>query len=270
MMGLATCALLALVAQSVDHERGAWSSEMRQARPAAKPAALARPATAARPSSGLVGITLWRLRPSQASDQARILVHEDDTNREMTPERIRTSTMLFPNDRLRLTIESARRGYLYVISRERYRDGSVGVPYLIFPSKRILGGQHAVEPGRIVEIPEPTNRRPYLTLRRSRPDHAFEEVIVLVAPQSLPGRYLVESQPLALDAAEVERWRQQWGGPTRVLESRSSGLWTPAEKTAAATGSLLSPQDPAPQTLFRIERPADQPILVPIQLRLAE
>ncbi|MGH9801849.1 MAG: hypothetical protein ACRD82_15915, partial [Blastocatellia bacterium] len=103
------------------------------------------------------GITLWRLRPATAKDdkQVRLFKHNKDETKvvQWTPERISMDTPLAVGQRVRLSIESARTGYLYVINRELYADGSMGEPYLIFPTARLRGGENKVSIGRIVDIP---------------------------------------------------------------------------------------------------------------------
>lgn len=243
-----------------DRERRVWSTEFRKARVAERAAH----------APTLVGVTLWRLRGSRAADQARVIVHEEEEKREMTPERITANTTLFPNDRLRISIESSRPGYLYVISSERYRDGSAGAPYLIFPSRRIRRGEHAVQAGRLVELPEPENRRPYFTVKRSRADHVAEELLILVTPRPLDGVAAIESQPVALQREQVEAWRKRWGGQIRRIETAPGQAWTKAEQQAAQGRQTLRPEDPSPQALYRQPGRPDMPVVLAVELRLAE
>ena len=44
------------------------------------------------------------------------------------------NTPLRDGDRMRLSIEAPWDGYLYVLNREQYADGSTSDPYLIFPA----------------------------------------------------------------------------------------------------------------------------------------
>jgi hypothetical protein len=43
-------------------------------------------------------------------------------------------------------------GYLYVIDREQYEDGTLGEPVQIFPTTRTRGGDNSVKPGSLIEI----------------------------------------------------------------------------------------------------------------------
>ena len=79
--------------------------------------------------------------------------------------------------RVRLSIESARTGYLYVINRELYADGSTGEPYLIFPTTRLHRGDNKVTIGRIevtaVSTAPDTKQRP----GSRRPAMSLEEYL---------------------------------------------------------------------------------------------
>jgi len=98
----------------------------------------------------VVGVTLWRLRPANRADAGeRLIVHDDNATTEWLPERISANTKLVQGDRLRISVEAVRAGYLYVIDREQYADGTLGEPYLIFPTKRTAGGDNEVAIGRL-------------------------------------------------------------------------------------------------------------------------
>ena len=134
-----------------------------------------------------VGVTIWRLRPAGRADSGeRIIVH-DDNAREYVPERISANTKLSAGDRVRISVEAARNGYLYVIDRELYADGTLGEPYLIFPTTRTLNGDNQVRVGKLAEIPAQDDSPPFFTIRKSRPDQVAEMVSVLVSPTPLEG-----------------------------------------------------------------------------------
>src|SRR5918999_2173262 len=119
----------------------------------------------------VVGVTIWRLRPANRSDAGeRLIVHDDSSTREWLPERISANTRLVQGDKLRISVEAVRGGYLYVINREQYADGSVGEPYLIFPTTRTAGGDNEVAIGKLIEIPGQDDAPPFFTMRKSRPD----------------------------------------------------------------------------------------------------
>src|SRR5437867_180490 len=83
-----------------------------------------------------------------------VVAQDDDGSEvEWTPERIEEDTPLNPGDKVRLSIESlSRAGYLYVIDRAQYADGTLGEPLLIFPTLR-TSNKNRVKPGRLIYIP---------------------------------------------------------------------------------------------------------------------
>jgi hypothetical protein len=171
--------------------------------------------TAATPGAAaesVVGITVWRLRPSGSADdkEARLLEHEGTRETEWTPERVGSETALREGDRVRLSIEVPRDGYLYVIDRERYSDGRVGGAYLIFPTAHTLDGNNKVTAGRVIEIPAQEDSPPYFTLSRSRADHVAEVVSVLVTPTPLAGVTPGQSA-IKIPEGQMSLWEKQWG-----------------------------------------------------------
>ncbi len=102
----------------------------------------------------VIGVTLWRLRPSRKADTGeRIITHDGPESMEWLPERVASNGRLAEGDRIRMSIEAARTGYLYVVAQEQYADGSKGEPYLIFPTTRTRSGDNSVSAGRVIENP---------------------------------------------------------------------------------------------------------------------
>jgi hypothetical protein len=220
-----------------------------------------------------LGLTIWRLRPAKTTDTgARIIVHHDAETVEWTPERITAHTPLNLGERLRFSFEAPRAGYLYVIDREQYADGSTGEPSLIFPTTRTRGGDNRVEPGKLIEIPGQDDRPNYFTLRQSRTDQAGELLTVIVSTQPLPGLE-IGAQALQLSASQVRQWEQQWGARTETFEMAGGAgkTWTKAEQEAGANGTRqLTQEEPGPQTIYRVAVKPDAPLLVQVGLRYSQ
>ena len=197
----------------------------------------------------VVGVTLWRLRPANRSDSGeRLIVHDDSAVSEWMPERISATTRLVQGDRLRISVETVRAGYLYVIDREQYADGSVGEPYLIFPTTRTSGGDNKVAIGRLLEIPAQDDSPPFFTMKKSRPDHVAEVLSVIVTPAPLE-EVQITDKAQKLSNAQVAGWEKAWGTSVGRLEMPTMGqTWTKAEKDA--TTRALTASAPAPQLVF--------------------
>ncbi|MBI3423440.1 MAG: DUF4384 domain-containing protein [Acidobacteria bacterium] len=220
-----------------------------------------------------LGLTIWRLRPARTTDTgARIIVHQEAETIEWTPERIAANTPLSLGERLRFSFEAPRAGYLYVIDREQYADGSMGEPSLIFPTLRTRGGDNHVEPGKLIEIPGQDDRPNYFTLRQSRADQAGELLTVIVVAQPLPGLE-IGTQALSLSPTQVRQWEQQWGAQTETFEMAGGAgkAWTKAEQEAGAGGTRqLTQEEPGPQTIYRVAVKPDAPLLVKVGLRYGQ
>jgi len=218
----------------------------------------------------VVGVTVWRLRRSTAADTGeRLIVHEGADAVQWLPERISANTKLAEGDRLRISLEAARTGYLYVIDREQFADGSLGEPYLIFPTTRTLNGNNEVKIGKLIEIPSQDDAPPYFTLRRSKPDQVAEVMSVLVTPAPLPG-FQISDKAQKLSETQVAVWEKSWSAQvgTLELEGGTGKTWTKEEKSAGADPAKVLKRDgPPPQTIYyRPTAKSNEPMLVNVNL----
>jgi hypothetical protein len=216
-----------------------------------------------------LGLTIWRLRKAVSADNgARILVQDDNGPTEWTPLRVAASTPFVAGDRVRMSIESSMEGYLYVIDREQYKDGTLGEPVQIFPTTRTRGGDNSVKPGSLIEIPAQDDRPNYFVLRTSRTDQVGELLTVIVTKQpidSLP----TGSKPLALSRDRVVEWEKTWGGLVEhfELDGGEGKTWTEAEQAVGADATRqLTQEDAPPQTVYRIAHEPPLPLLVNVRL----
>ena len=219
-------------------------------------------------SKGQIGLTVWHLRlPKKVDTGARLLLSGDE--REFVALRATTSRPLQPGARVRLSVESARNGYLYVIDREVFADGSVGPATLIFPRRNMRGGDHKVRPGQLIDIPGQTDNPNYFTASPSRRDQIGELLTVLVVDKQLPLE--IGNLRTRIAASDLAEWERKWGGGVRRFDMKGGDgeQWTNEEKEAAAPTSdhRLTQDGPAPQTLFRFPEGYDEGLLISVTLR---
>jgi hypothetical protein len=225
------------------------------------------------PTTEEIGITIWRLRPSRDGDQGgRVLVLDGLKQTQYTPERIEANTPLNVGDRVRITVESPRQGFLYIIDREQYQDGSFGEPLLIFPTLRTRGGDNRVMPGRLIDIPAQEDQYSYFTAAPagSRRDQVAEVLTFMLVTTPLPLQ--IADQPIKLAEQQVAGWEKLYGGVAETLElvGGAGRVWTNEEKLAGmANGRQLTQGGPPPQTVYRVARKAGAPLLVTVPLRYA-
>jgi len=220
-----------------------------------------------------IGVTLWRLRPSSGRDVgARVLVMENSQTTQWTPQRIEIDTPLQIGERVRLSVESPREGYLYVIDREQYADGTLGDAYLIFPTLRTRDGDNRVRAGRLIDIPAQEDNPSYFTLVPSpnRTDQVAEVLTIFVSPQPL-GDLELGQNPIKLSKSDVTKWERNWSTGFERFEmiGGAGQLWTSAEKEASARSSsrLLTQEEPTPQTVYRVASKAKNTFLITVPLR---
>ncbi|MGH9846191.1 MAG: DUF4384 domain-containing protein [Blastocatellia bacterium] len=242
-------------------------------RVAAKKPAPAKPnATDAKPAieaveGEMVGVTVWRLRATKTADaqESRLLLEEDEKS-EWTLERVESETVFAPGDRVRLSIESPRNGYLYVIDREQYTDGTLSNPHLIFPTLRNRNGDNSVKAGKVIELPGKSAFR----LSSLREDYAGEALTVIVTEQPLAD-VTVGERIVKLDPALVARWEKQWNASIERFEliGGAGKTYTKAEREAGQEGSrVLTQEDELPQTLYRVVAARSNPLLITVPLRM--
>jgi hypothetical protein len=220
--------------------------------------------------SVMLGVTVWRMRPSRPSDDrnVRLLVHEPDTSKsaELTPERVSTESPLAENDRVRISIEASQNGYLYVVDQEVYKGGETSEPILVFPTSRIRRGDNTMMAGRLIDIPARSDAPPYLRLKRSRAEQTGEMLSLIFTSSPLKeftGAVEISKEQLA-------EWIKRWGGSAEKVAS-SSGLqsaMTAAENEAESRDLRLEPNDPPPQAIYRINAKTGNSILAQVLLRV--
>jgi hypothetical protein len=220
----------------------------------------------------MLGITVWRMRPPEAADEVKL----QGRDKVVTPVRVSSDTPLREGDGVRLTIEAPRNGYLYVIDREQYADGSVGPPTLIFPTRQLFKGDNAVNERVVVEIPAIGNSPPFFTLTRSRPDHKAEMIIVLVSDEPLPGIPIgrnASPTPVQLKEEQVNEWTAKWAGRVNRFDLEA-GEDLPMAKAQADLSNrkrALVHQDPKPQSVYWLpDADPGSPLMISIPLIMTD
>ena len=285
LLALFTClaGASAVVAQDEDASKAIKAEEFIKERPAAtkKPAGRFRPASkstsnanAATPPPGTtfaqVGVTFWRLRKHTAADKTKELIEDEEgTAVEWTPERIEEDTPLYPGQKVRLGIESlSRPGYLYVIDRAQYADGTLGEPLLIFPTLK-TNDLNRVKAGRLIYIPSATGKFT-ITPSDTTKIHVGELVTIIVAAQPLVPSDQLASKAIRLRRQQVESWEKQWGA-TAARFDMDGGVGQAMTEKEQAVGSdksqELTQDDPPPQTVYRLAIKPENPILLNVQLK---
>ena len=268
--GIAALAIAQEPANEQVRTRQLWDTTLLEKRPASPKTSVKRPPVGS-VEGALVGITVWRLRPLEPGDArgTRALIQESD-ERQWVPERVSADSPLIQDQRVRISMEAGQEGYLYIIDRDGYADGTRSDPYLIFPTTRTRHGENHVKPGMVVDVPDQDDAPPYFRVKRSRGDQIDEVLSFLITPQPLSeiksGR---DRQKLSPE--QVARWEKLWKVKSEKLEDKASvgKAYTPAEKQAARGEALLTADDPLPQTMFHLNCKSGDPVLLDVALKIA-
>jgi hypothetical protein len=212
-----------------------------------------------------LGITIWRLRPANPSD-TRQLARESLGASEWISERIEADTLIRRGDRIRLSIESPRDGYLYIVDRDFFINEKTGETNLIFP---ILGDDNRVYAGRLIDIPAPDNG----PMKATPAPNQIGEILTIILTAE-PLRLPISDKVLPITSAQLAGWEKTWGGePERFeLDGGAGEARTREEQKAAAKRGTrqLTRDDPAPQTIYRVSTADPKAILVNVRLRYAK
>ncbi len=213
-----------------------------------------------------LGITIWRLRSAANNDPGgRELIREKGKS-GWVPERVEGETIFREGDHVRISIESPRAGYLYVIDRDLFSDGTSGGAMMIYPWSN---ADNQMRPGRLVDIPAQEDDPSYFTARLTNPNQVGEllTVIVTTSPLNLP----ISDKPIQISSVEIANWEKLWGGKSErfEMEGGAGEAWTKQEQQAAAGKGTrqLTRDDPAPQTIYHISATDSRAILVNVRIR---
>jgi Domain of unknown function (DUF4384) len=230
-----------------------------------------------------IGVTMWKMRPPRASERGYFLlpVIDDKQERSMwVAERVSTDSTFTAGDKVRFAVESSDSGYLYVLGRETYSDGSYGAPYPIFPAS--ADDNNLVRPGMLFDIPDQREDVPYFNINPKKPNYSGELLTLILAPKPLTtikldsnGKLKNTDDLIDLEfSADVEIFtradtsdqiytkaesKSSCGVKTRELERASSG-------DPCSASSRLTSGEPMPQSIYRVKAVTGQPAVAFLKL----
>jgi hypothetical protein len=192
-----------------------------------------------------VGVTIWKLEPVAGKQS----IYGSDRDRlEWIPRRVEADAQFREGDSLRLSIESPRAGYLYVVDRDRLVDGTFGETNLIFPTQ---GEDNRLEPGKLIDIPGQDDR-PFTATPKANQSGELLTFVVTSAPLPLA----LSKRPLPISNTQLRAWEDKWRAEVDRFELKGGAGQTRTEQeqlAAAGTGSRqLTREDPLPQSIYSL------------------
>lgn len=227
----------------------------------------------------MLGLTVWKMRPASEKDEVKELMEEAAgckvTQPEYTWARNESETPLEVCDLIRLSVESlSHSGYLYVVDRELYGDGTYGAPKLVYPTLLSAGASNPISPGDSIFVPE-SGAKFRVKAEQNEKTQVAEVLTVIISPKQLFERSALKTKAINLPPQQFADWLKRWEVETVLLEQEDGAgePITQIEQTAseAAKGlteeSSLSQTDPAPQSIFRALIKKGDPFLVNVFLK---
>jgi hypothetical protein len=197
-----------------------------------------------------VGVTIWRLEPSTAGsgDVERSAFGNNGNSANWIPRRVEAGVQFQEGDSLRLSIESPRDGYLYVVNRDWLADGSYGETNLIFPTQ---GEDNRLIGGKLIDIPG-QDRDPFRASPKNNQSSELLTIIVTSSPLRLP----LSKRPMPISRTQLMEWGERWGAQADRFEMNDGAgqARTKAEELAASPtrARQLTREDPLPQTIYSL------------------
>jgi hypothetical protein len=184
-----------------------------------------------------VGVTIWKLQP-----RSRQL--------ERVSKRVEADTKFHEGDLLRISIESPIEGYLYIVDRDWFTNGSGGETNLIFP---VRGEDNRLKPGKLIDIPTEDEASFKAT---PKPNQTGEMLTIIVALSPL--QLSLSNNPLPITNTQLSDWEKRWSAITDRYEMNDgAGLTRTIEEQQAAAHNgtrQLTRDDPSPQTIYSLVR----------------
>jgi len=214
-----------------------------------------------------VGITIWLVDSGKSKGVEQLRA-------EQTQERLDTNATYTDGDTIRLTVVSQSGGYLYIVDREQYSDGTYSPAVLAFPTLKTRRGDNLIqawEPVQIPAYPSVWRFKPrVLKVGEGRKVQTAEVLTIIISPQPLIDHSRISSQQLALDKGEFERWQTQWQTKSQQFDMENSvgqvfksGAKGVEQQGTEATGE----EELDAQTFYQVANKPGTPIMVTVPLR---
>lgn len=210
-----------------------------------------------------VGVTIRRL---QTKDGARDLEQEGE---EAKLEQVETDAPLSIGSRVRIYLEPlVRDGFLYVVDREQFADGTFGTPKLIFPTLRTRKGNNQVRANDLVQIPRPPS---YFRISPSSTgkQQVAEVLTIIISPTPLELPATLSEKAMTLTPEQFREWERKWSAPVTPFEMEGGAGQTTGARDLDQVGeeAQLTEADPLPETVYRASVRKGSPLLVTVPLR---
>jgi len=264
-------ALVSRTKRRYNHKKTIRAAQPKTAAPVKSNGSIKNPVKSNAPvKNEQLGVTFWRLRPIAADEEDAptfpVKINKTATE-NWTAERVGSATTFQKGDRVRFTIESSRSGFLYVVNREFYADGTKSEAEIIYPTLRNRGGDNRVAAGSLIEIPPASDSSPYFNVNPKNANYAGEELIVVISPIKFED-IEIQLKAQGINREKLEKWLADWSATVDIYDAEDGeGVALTASETETVGSRALTREEPLPQTIYRVKTRADIPLVVPFQMQ---
>lgn len=195
-----------------------------------------------------IGFTVWKRKIKDSNTTKGVTESRTASIQTLVPdyERVNSETPLAIGENIQITIESlTHKGFLYIIDREKYIDGTYSAPKIIYP---IRGRDNYVTPGilkstGVFDIVAPESNK-----------QQDEEVFtVIISPTALVPAERLRGGIVDLDPSKFNEWLNKWKSEVEVIEQEEGAgqIMTDEETKGIQENRTLTQDDPAPLTVYR-------------------
>jgi hypothetical protein len=221
-----------------------------------------------------IGVTVWRVDASGEKNKSKSLTEQDARSSDgRRLERLSADAILAIGDSVKIGVESlTHSGYLYIIDREKYADGSSGQPILLYPTLRYRDGDNSVRPGDVTLLPGPN--REIVIKADTGTTQVAEELTIIVSPTRLIDPLQLQSEQVKLSSSQLLNWLQMWSRPELQIDQIDAAGLSMTRRELAAGGNqskglheqALTQNDPLPQTIVEMKVKNGDPIITTVTL----
>ena len=203
---------------------------------------------AAKTEMASIGFTVWKRKPMNLNNTKGIAENRAGAAQISVPEyeRVNSETPLAVGENIQITIESlTHKGFLYIIDREKYADGTYSTPKIIYP---LRGRGNYVNPGilkstGVFDIVAPA-------LNKQQVEEVFT---VIISPNALVPAERLLGGIIEFEPSKFNEWANKWNAEVEVIEQETGAgeIMTDEETKGIQENRQLTQDDPAPLTVYR-------------------
>lgn len=219
-----------------------------------------------------IGFTMWRVKSDAAENESKGIVEVD----LQKSERAEIEPTLHVGETFRLGVEPlSHNGFLYIVNREKFADGSYGTPTLLFPTLSSRGGNNFVRAGVLSFLP--AYGKVFKIAPAEEKKQIAEELIIIVSPKLLIDPQTLRPSAISLAPAQIGEWLALWqvedfqamelvDGAKEFMTAAEEFAWREQSKKIVEVTPTLTQTDAPPHIVYQMKIKRGTPALIIVTL----